>query len=399
MEFPDIGQQKEQLIDAFSAEQQLAPAEVSVIASPYRICPLGAHIDHQGGPVLGMTINACTLMAFSGCADQSVVLKSRNYPGRVSFDLGSIGDSTGSFWGVYPRAAALALQEKHELKRGIRGLLDGMLPGCGLSSSASVLLAYLHALAQVNELELSPWDYVNLTRRAENEFIGLNNGILDQASIVFGRKDHLLHIDTVEKTVVEMVDRCTAGDYRIIVAYSGYSRELTTSGYNSRVEECCTAASELSALAGNAEAEILSGVQRSIFERFGSDLENHIRRRASHFFDESQRVADGLSAWDNGDIETFGRLMNESCWSSIEQYECGVPAVCDLQQIVSGADGVYGSRFMGGGFGGCVVGLVKSSAAQNSAAEIEAAYRQQHPEVADQAFVYLGRSDDGVRFV
>ena len=399
MEFPAISQLKEQLIESFSAEQQIEPAEVSVIASPYRICPLGAHIDHQGGPVLGMTINACTLMAFSSSADQAVTLKSRNYPGRVRFDLGSIGESTGSFWGVYPRAAALALQEKYQLRRGIRGLLDGMLPGCGLSSSASVLLAYLHALARVNELELSPWDYVNLTRRAENSYIGLNNGILDQASIVFGRKGHLLHIDTVDKKVVEMVDRCTASDYRIIVAYSGYSRELTTSGYNSRVDECRIAAAQLSALAGNGEATVLSGVQRSIFERFGADLENHIRRRASHFFAESQRVADGLRAWDSGDIETFGRLMNESCRSSIEQYECGVPAVCDLQQIVSGADGVYGSRFMGGGFGGCVVGLVKSSSAENTAREIEAAYRQQHPEVADQAFVYLGRSDDGVRFV
>ncbi len=399
MEFPAISQLKEQLIDSFTTEQQIAPAEISVIASPYRICPLGAHIDHQGGPVLGMTINACTLMAFSSSGDQTVVLRSRNYPGRVSFDLGSIGDSTGSFWGVYSRAAALALQEKYELKRGIRGLLDGMLPGCGLSSSASVLLAYLHALARVNELELSPWDYVNLTRRAENNYIGLNNGILDQASIVFGRKGHLLHIDTVDKTVVEMVDRCTSRDYRIIVAYSGYSRELTTSGYNSRVDECRIAAARLSALAGNGEADQLSGVQRSIFERFGTDLENHIRRRASHFFDESQRVMDGLRAWDDGDIETFGRLMNESCRSSIEQYECGVPAVCDLQQIVSGADGVYGSRFMGGGFGGCVVGLVRSSSAENTAREIEAAYRQQHPEVADQAFVYLGRSDDGVRFV
>jgi galactokinase len=108
---------------------------------------------------------------------------------------------------------------------------------------------------------------------------------------------------------------------------------------------------------------------------------------------------DGLTAWNNGDIETFGKLMNQSCASSIEQYECGVPAVCDLQQIVSGADGVLGSRFMGGGFGGCVVGLVRSSRATLAAEEIEAAYKQLHPEVAEQAFVRLSRSDDGVRFL
>jgi galactokinase len=399
MEFPDIGQQKQQLTDVFSYEQGIPADQISVIASPYRICPLGAHIDHQGGPVLGMTINACTLMAFQAQPDDTVRLASRNYPGKVSFSLSDIGASTGSFWGVYARAAALALQEQFDLKRGFCGLLDGMLPGCGLSSSASVLLAYLHALAHVNGLELSPWDYVKLTRRAENNHIGLNNGILDQTSIVFGRKGHLLHIDTIEKTVAELADRRAERDYRIIVAYSGYSRELTTSGYNSRVDECRTAASELSALAGIQKADVLSGIDRSAFERHGARLQKRIRRRAAHFFSESQRVAEGVKAWSSGNIEVFGRLMNESCQSSIEQYECGVPAVCDLQQIVSGADGVYGSRFMGGGFGGCVVGLAKSSSATVTAQEIEASYRQLHPEVAEQAFVCLGRSDDGVRFL
>ena len=399
MEFPDLNQQKETLVEAFSYEQEISPEHISVIASPYRICPLGAHIDHQGGPVLGMTINACTLMAFHRMTDDRVQLKSRNYPGKVSFSLASIPESPGSFWGIYPRAAALALQEDYQLQTGICGLLDGMLPGCGLSSSASVLLAYLKALAWANDLELTSWDYVHLTRRAENKYIGLNNGILDQTSIVFGKQRHLLHIDTVERTVTKMQDHRDEGDYRIIVAYSGYSRELTTSGYNSRVDECRAAAAELSRLAGAPQAEILSGVVRGDFDRFESQLEVPIRRRALHFFSESQRVSDGVTAWKQGDIETFGRLMNESCKSSIEQYECGIPAVCDLQQIVSGAEGVYGSRFMGGGFGGCVVGLAKASHATVVAEEIEATYKQLHPEVAEQAFVRLSRSDDGVRFL
>ena len=92
------------------------------------------------------------------------------------------------------------------VERGVVGLLDGMLPGCGLSSSASVLLAYLHAFAAANSIELKPWDFVHLTRRAENKYIGLNNGILDQTSIVFGKKDVLLHIDTKAETVSEIPD-------------------------------------------------------------------------------------------------------------------------------------------------------------------------------------------------
>jgi len=399
LEFPDLLQAKENLMDVFSYEEEIFSDDVKVIASPYRICPLGAHIDHQGGPVLGMTINACTLMAFHPSDDSFIKLRSKNYPGKVKFDLRNIPESTGSFWGVYPRAAALALREKYVVEKGVVGLLDGMLPGCGLSSSASVLLAYLHAFAAANSIELKPWDYVHLTRRAENKYIGLNNGILDQTSIVFGRCGHMLHIDTKEEKVTQLPDRLGERHYRILVAYSGYSRELTTSGYNTRVDECRSAALQLSRMAGSTPAQVLSDVGQDIFFRYGHRLQPHIGRRAKHFFNEAQRVHAGLAAWDKGLIEEFGHLMSESCKSSIEQYECGVQAIYDLQQIVNAADGVLGSRFMGGGFGGCVVGFVKPSHAAVAVADIQASYRKFHPEVADQAAVYLARSDDGVRFI
>jgi len=399
LEFPDLHNEKGKLVDTFCSEEKIAPEEVQVIASPYRICPLGAHIDHQGGPVLGMTINACTLMAFHPGADSKVRIRSRNYPGKVAFDVADIPESTGSFWGIYPWAAVRALQEKYEVAKGIVGLVDGMLPGCGLSSSASVLLAYLHGFAAANGLAIEPWEYVRLTRAAENRYIGLNNGILDQASIVFGRRGYLLHIDTKEKKVMHLADRLGDGQYRIIVAYSGYSRELTTSGYNSRVDECRQAAQQLSQMNGSAPAEILSDVEPEGFRSYSGSLEPHIRRRASHFFDESRRVVAGISAWESGSIETFGKLMSESCRSSIEQYECGVQAICDLQQIVSSAAGVFGSRFMGGGFGGCVVGFVEPDQAAAAAEDIRLSYRKLHPEVAEQTAVYLAHSDEGVRFI
>ena len=399
MEFPDLIQAKEKLIDVFSNREEISSDDVQVIASPYRICPLGAHIDHQGGAVLGMTINACTMMAFHPSDDSIIKLRSKNYPGKVRFDLTDIPGATGSFWGVYPRATALALQEKYQVERGVVGLLNGMLPGCGLSSSASVLLAYLHAFAAANSIELKPWDYVNLTRRAENKYIGLNNGILDQASIVFGRRGHMLHIDTKAKKVTPLPDRLEEMHYRILVAYSGYSRELTTSGYNTRVDECRSAALQLSRMAGGTLTKVLSDVDQDVFFRYGQRLEPHIGRRAKHFFDETQRVHAGLVAWNKGSLEEFGHLMSESCKSSIEQYECGIQAIYDLQQIVSAADGILGSRFMGGGFGGCVVGFVKPFRAAGAVADIQASYRKLHPEVAEQAAVYLAQSDDGVRFL
>jgi galactokinase/galacturonokinase len=124
-----------------------------------------------------------------------------------------------------------------------------------------------------------------------------------------------------------------------------------------------------------------------------------LRRRAAHFFDETQRVQNGIEAWREGRLEDFGRAMSQSCHSSITQYECGTPAIHDLQEIVSSTEGVIGSRFGGGGFGGCVIGFVTPPQAEMAAAEIKEAYVKCHPEVADQAAVYVTESSDGVRFL
>ena len=395
--FPDIEQAADELRKRLASDKNLSSGDVRVLVAPYRICPLGAHIDHQGGPVLGMAINACTLMAYAPSDSREVRLRSRNYPGRVRIDLDAIGEVPGSFWGVYARAAALALKEQHHLTRGMVGIIDGMLPGCGLSSSASVLLACLHALADVNDLAPAPWDYVHLTRRAENGHIGLNNGILDQTSIVFGRRRHLVHIDTRAEEVTHLPESDTRTNYAIIVAYSGISRELTTSGYNTRVQECVEAATQLAGHAGLPAAKRLSDLPPEILVRHVDKLPTPLDRRARHFISEVQRVKEGIVAWREGRLVDFGRLMRASGRSSVEQYECGSPAIHDLQQIMNTTEGVLGARFSGGGFGGCVVGLVEPDRAEQAAAAIREAYFGLHPEVRDRAAVYLSESADGVR--
>ena len=396
MDFPDLNLEKETLVQEFADKHDISENEVRVIAAPYRISPLGAHIDHQGGPVLGMTISAYTVMAYVPSKDGKIRLHSKNYPDSIAFELQNVPEKIPGAWGYYVRGAALAMKEAGRVAHGITGLLNGMLPGCGLSSSASVLLTYLHALAHANEMQLSPWEYVQLTQRAENEFIGLKNGILDQTSIVFGEAEKLLHIHT-RKPDVDKIQDISGGDaYRILVAYSGYSRELTTTGYNSRVQECREAAELLSKFNGRSQGEILSDVSLNTFQSHGEKIDPHLYRRAQHFFSEVKRVEEGVLAWKEGDIETFGRLMNESCESSIHFYECGSPPVHDLQRIVSSTEGVLGSRFSGGGFGGCVVGLVKPNFAERAVASIKEAYIKLHPEVAEQAAVYLASSVKGV---
>jgi len=396
MEFPNLVDEKEQLVDALVRSTGLPTEAVRTIALPYRIAPLGAHIDHQGGPVLGMTINAYTLMAYVPTDDGTIQLRTQNYPGEVAWQLPQISPVTKGFWGDYTRAAVLALTEKFSLTRGIKGILKGMLPGGGLSSSASVILCYLSALAEVNELKLTSWDYVQLTQRAENQYIGLSNGILDQTSIVFGRQHHLLYIDTKKPSVCAVPTSLKENDYRLLIAYSGYARQLTATGFNQRVQECQEAARELSRWEGKIPTQKLADISEEAFYRHKQKLSPQLYRRASHFFTEVRRVNQGIEAWSNGQLAEFGQLMQESCRSSIEQYECGTPVIQDLQRIVSSVQGVIGSRFSGGGFGGCVVGLVEPSYAESAVAQIKDTYLSRHPEVAEQALVYLADSVEGM---
>lgn len=396
MEFPELSREKEKLAGIFAAETGQAEEKIRVIASPYRISPLGAHIDHQGGPVLGMTINAYTLLAYAPSTYGHVRLRSMNYPGRVGFQLAQPEENTGCFWGSYARGAALALKQAFSIQNGIDGLVMGYLPGGGLSSSASVLLAYIQALADANAIRPDPWELVNLTSNAENIHIGLNNGILDQTSIVFGQTGRLLHIDTLKPDVSAIESPTDADPSLILIAYSGYSRELTTTGYNSRVSECREAARLLSRCGGSAAAEQLADVKKEVFEAYSEKLPGHLYRRARHFFSEKERVARGVDAWKRGAMGTFGQLMNASCKSSIEDYECGSQPIHDLQQIVSQTRGVFGSRFSGGGFGGCVVGFVAPHEAADAVNDIKIAYQSRHPEVADAAGVYLADSVPGL---
>lgn len=266
------------------------------IFSPYRICPIGAHIDHQGGPVLGRTINLGTTLTYEAMAAGMVELSSPDF-GQVEF---SIGDLDRSHWARYAQAAARVLNPK----RGMRASVRGALIGSGLSSSASVGLAYLQALADVNGIDFSAGELVAWDYQLEHDELGLQNGLLDPMSIVHGRKDALLFMDTVSGSVIPVPDHKPMGAVWII-AYSGVSRELTKSGFNVRVSECYQAAALL-----KPGAQKLGDVPREVFETGKENLPPDLRRRAEHFFGEVERVHLGRQAWAEFDAARFGELMN-----------------------------------------------------------------------------------------
>ncbi len=388
MDLPSFTAQTANAVEALRKHENIPATDVGTVISPYRICPLGAHIDHQGGPVLGRTINTGTVLAFAPLPAPEIRLHSGHF-GQISFPIGQTPDM--QHWSRYAQAAALALSKKFPLKHGFAGFVNGTLIGAGLSSSASVILAYLQALAQVNGLSLSRDELVALEFQAEHDILGLQIGILDPATIVHGRADALLHIDTLSETVTPIPDSAIAQDWVWLVAYSGISRQLLQSGYNNRVVECRQVASLLKVGAGR-----LCEIPSEKFLEYQYYLPEHLRRRARHFYGEVERVYKGGQAWAESDAETFGMLMKQSCKSSINLYESGSPVLVDLHNIVSRATGVYGSRFSGGGYGGCVVGLAERTLAKEAVLEIGEKFAAMHPELAEQAAVYMVETADGL---
>jgi galactokinase len=361
------------------------PHMIKQIFSPYRICPIGAHVDHQGGAVLGRTIQLGTTLTYEPLDSLEIQLASEQL-GETKFSIDHEIDKV--HWARYAQAAMRVLPN---LRRGMKARVSGPLIAAGLSSSASVGLAYLKALADVNDIELSANDLVQLDFDLENGQLGLQNGMLDPLTIVHGKRNALLLMDTLAALATPIFD-LPMGPAAWIVAYSGISRELTKSGYNVRVEECREAASLL-----QEGAKRLSEVSKDTFESGKDKLSENLRRRARHFYGEVERVQEGAQAWRESNLERFGQLMNQSCESSIRNYESGSPILIELSELVSNTDGVYGSRFSGGGYGGCVIALAIRESAEDAVIEIGEKFSARHPELPSS--VFLVETGDGIAFL
>jgi galacturonokinase len=377
------------------------PASVRLIFAPYRICPLGAHVDHQLGPVTAMAIDRGVLLGYAASPAGEVRLRSLNFPGEVRFELSSSGAARPEDWGNYARGAAQALARTgHALRRGLVGVMGGSWSESGLSSSAAVGIAYLLALEEANGLRISPEANIGLDQVIENDYLGLRNGILDQSGILLSRKDQLTWID------------CATGGYRLIpapqsmpplsilVAFSGVKKALVGTDYNRRVSECETAARILLDAAGHGDrTPLLGNVTAADYAQHKERLPAPLDRRAAHYFSEIERVQLGCRAWEQGALQGFGRLMTASGQSSIRNYECGCPPLIDLYDIMVRCTGVLGARFSGAGFRGCCVGLVDPAAAEQASVTIQREYSAAHPELASDVSMAICHSDDGARFV
>ena len=367
---------------------------------PYRVCPLGAHVDHQLGKVTGFAIDKGIHIAYSPKQNGVIELSSLQFPKRAQWHVRAVPEEKQDDWADYLRGATKELAAVYPLWTGLSGVIEGSLPIGGLSSSAAVTISFMKALCTVNGIHLEDRDLILMAKAAENNYVGVSCGKLDQSCEVYSKKDHLLYLDTLDDTFELIPTSPDMKPYAIAIFFSGVERTLAGSKFNMRVDECRSAAYALKAYSGMEYGKFnetyLRDIPRDVFERYKDRLPDNWRKRAEHCFNEIDRVERGAEAWRKGDIEEYGRLCFESGRSSIEVWETGSPELKKIYDIMTRTEGIYGGRFSGAGFKGCCMALIDPASKDSIFRKVEEEYLSAFPDLKGHYASFLCHSADGV---
>lgn len=369
---------------------------------PYRICPIGAHSDHNLGKITGLALDKGIHIAYAPKQNGVVEMASLQFPKRAQWHISSVPSAKQGDWADYLRGATLSLSRNHRLKVGVCGVIEGTLPIGGLSSSAAVIIAFLQALCKVNGIVLDSQELIDTAFDAEHNYVGVNCGKLDQSCEVLGKKDRLLYLDTKDGSYELIPVSPVMKPWKIAIFFSGLEHSLAGSKFNMRVDELRSGVYALQAYAGMEYGKFKEAnardVPREVYEQFKDRLPVPWAKRCEHWYTEFERVEKGAEAWRRGDIEEYGRLSFESGWSSIHNWESGAPEQIRLYEIMTQTDGIYGGRFSGAGFKGCCMALVDPAYEESIREHVTREYLKSFPEMEGKYQAYFCESADGVSF-
>ena len=328
--------------------------------SPGRVNLIGEHTDYNGGHVFPCALTLGTYGAARKREDNKIHLYSMNLDsfGVVEASLDDLTNKKEYNWANYPLGIVWAFKEKgHTITSGFDMVIWGNIPnGSGLSSSASLEVLTGVILTDLFEIkDLSMTDLALIGQYSENNFNGCNCGIMDQFAVAMGKKDHAIFLDTSDLSYEYAP--CILDGAKIVITNSKVKHSLVDSAYNDRRNECAAA---LKALQSELDIQALGDLTPEEFEAHKSLIKDEIQlQRAKHAVYENQRTIDAVTALKAGDIERFGKLMNQSHISLRDDYDVSCEEIDILVDLAWKIPGVLGSRITGGGFGGCTVSIVK----------------------------------------
>lgn len=372
---------KEVFGDAEGAKAFFAPGRVNLI---------GEHTDYNGGHVFPCALTIGTYGVARMRKDRKLRFFSMNFDhlGVIESSLDNLKVEKEAGWTNYPKGVMWAFEKKgFQIPFGMDLLLNGNIPnGSGLSSSASVEVLTGYILKNFFEFEVSNQDLALIGQYAENNFNGVNCGIMDQFAIAMGKKDHAIFLDTADLSYTYAPIKLEGA--KLVIACSNKKRGLGDSKYNERRSECETALAELQKVI---DIKGLGDLAEDEFEQHKDAIKDSVRvKRARHAVYENQRTIKAVDALKAGNIELFGRLMNDSHVSLRDDYEVTGIELDTLVEEAWKIKGVIGSRMTGAGFGGCTVSLVKDEAIDAFTEQVGKAYLAKIGYKADFYVVEIG---------
>lgn len=363
------------------------------IRAPGRVNLIGEHTDYNGGFVLPAAIDREVLMVGRRRPDHKIRLYSLDYREEAVGDVRTPDRAASPAWSRYVQGVVWALQQHGFTVGGFEAVLTGNVPqGAGLSSSAALEVATAMLLQALFELSLSGPEMAALCQEAENRFVGVNCGIMDQFISRMGKRGTVLLLDcrSLEHRWVPLPD----DRVRIVIANTAVVRGLVDSAYNQRRAEC----EEGVRLIRQWEPAVsqLRDVTPEMLEKYASHLPEPVRRRVTHVVAENQRVLDTVAALEKGDWQRCGELLVASHESLRDLYQVSSPALDLMVELALSVPGVLGSRMTGAGFGGCTVSLVREEAVERFLETVIPEYRRRATwELAGEPEAYVCQADDG----
>jgi len=384
------GKRFQMLLDAFHEKYTGDP--IYAAFAPGRVNLIGEHTDYNDGFVLPVALTRNVCIVLRPREDDTVRLYSAEYNSWTEFKLSELEDERNQAWGNYVRGVAWSIMQQGHKLTGFDGVISGNVPrGSGLSSSAALEVAVAGAFLYGSGInnEFTGPEVAQATQRAENEYVGVNCGIMDQFISVLGAKDHALLIDcrSLEYTLIPMPT-----DASLVIGNTKASRSLASSAYNERRAQCELGVATLQQKLPNIRA--LRDVTSAQLAEHRSLLEPLVYQRCHHVITENERVLATVQAMKTGDLARVGELMSQSHQSLRDDYAVSSKELDAMVEVMQNCPGCYGARLTGAGFGGCAVALVTQGQEQVVADAIFNAYPKKTdiwPEV------YATQASDGAR--
>jgi galactokinase len=376
----------EMLVNSF--RKRLGGEPDTIMRAPGRVNLIGEHTDYNDGFVLPVAIDRDIMVASRRRDDGLVRVYSMDFDGMVEFPIDDIQYDSENKWSNYPRGVAKLLQEAGYNLSGLEAVITGNIPlGAGLSSSAAMEVAMAMAFEAAGGLRIDPAEMALICQKAENQFVGVNCGIMDQFISRMGKKDHALLLDCreLEFELVLLIEGT-----KIVVCNTGVERGLVDSEYNKRRSECERGVAILEGLLPGIKA--LRDVEISDFHKYKAHLPEIIERRCEYVIEENNRVLESVQLLAEGDLVGFGILMNESHIGLRDEYEVSCSELDTMVTIAWSTEGVLGSRMTGAGFGGCTVTLIREDAVEEFMHKVSKEYPER---TGLQPEIYVCTAEDG----